>query len=336
MNHQIWKRNNIACMLLMAFCLGSATTNSYAKEMRSCEFEETVDLKNALRFPNGSYLYNNELLVTPNQVEIYDYEEVFDGKRIPREPHPRACLCNTYDPIRKKIYCIKFCCEQPVREYIANFSLGCEELNTDLPYTPQHDIVYGPVYNILKSDVTTDLLRTSGIPCTNGYILDRRGDDNETWKLYANGTLSVFNGELHLSRRDYCMVFAPKENGKEKILSPMLCPVLVVNEEVTLDAVTSIAGIITAVFIVITLLAYVLLPNLQNFQGKLLVCFLLSLTVGSIMLCIIALPNVVFPHFICGCLGFMGYYFLVVSYCWLNAMSYNMFKQLHKSNADQP
>ncbi|XP_061398136.1 G-protein coupled receptor Mth2-like, partial [Musca vetustissima] len=90
-------------------------------------------------------------------------------------------------------------------------------------------------------------------------------------------------------------------------------------------------GIITTLFILITLLVYVLHPKLQNFQSKLLACFLFSLSMGSLTLSIIALPNVVFPHFICGVIGYLGYFFLLVSYCWLNVISFNMLRQLQKS-----
>ncbi|XP_011290617.2 probable G-protein coupled receptor Mth-like 10 [Musca domestica] len=316
MNHKI---------LLVFLIVLSWEYNSYAREFTSCKFQDTIDLRLAHRFPNGSYFYDNKIFITAKQVHIYDYKELFDGRRVAVEPHPRACICNAENN------CLRFCCQQPVREYITNLSFGCEESHIDLPYTAHHNITYGNG-SIISRDVTKDFILTSGIPCQNAYALDLVG--GAQWQLYANGTLSIFNGELHLERRHYCMAFAPKENGKEKILTPMLCPVAVENEEITLEVVSSVAGIITTLFIIATVLAYVLLPNLQNFQGKLLICFLVCLAVGSITLSIIALPNVVLPHFLCGFIGYIAYYFLVASYFWLNIISYNMFKKLHLSSGD--
>lgn len=222
--------------LLLLLHMGTLLPGA-AAEIRNCDFENTVDLTNAHRFPNGSYLYENSILIAADRIDIYDYEEVFAGKRLSVDPHPRGCLCN--EEGETTLRCIKFCCPHPVREYIRNNTNHCTEANDGLPYSPYLNITYRNGSR-LRSDITKDFVVLPGEPCANAYALDIKGNDPEKWKLFENGSLSIFHGEVYLTRRDYCMMFTPKASGKELILTPMLCPVRVVNEEHTLDVVTSI------------------------------------------------------------------------------------------------
>uniref|UniRef100_A0A1I8Q853 G-protein coupled receptors family 2 profile 2 domain-containing protein n=1 Tax=Stomoxys calcitrans TaxID=35570 RepID=A0A1I8Q853_STOCA len=308
-------------LLLWLFCLGAELPASSGSG--NCQFEDTVNLTNAQRYSNGSYLYDNAILIPAHDVDIYDYEEVFDGNRISVDPHPRGCLCHRNEHGR---LCAKFCCNNPAREFISHATNQCEPTGRTAPYSPYFDVAQANG-SALRRDVTKDFVVIAGIPCDNAYPLDVvGGGGTDKWQLFENGSLSLYQGEIVLSKRDYCLMFAPKANGKEMILTPMICPVPVVNEEPVLGVFSSIADFITTIFISLTLAVYLLLTDIKDLQGKCFMGFLISLALGCIFLTIISLPDVVFPQFSCGFLGFSAYFCSLASFFWLNVACFHMLK----------
>ncbi|XP_075161657.1 G-protein coupled receptor Mth2-like isoform X2 [Haematobia irritans] len=322
-----------AILVLFTLNIGSVQ-EVYGEE--SCYFRDTVDLSNAQKFANGSYLYDNGIVIKPEYVHIYDYVEVFKGKRISVNPHPRGCVCDDQGRVMGEgRLCLKFCCPNPVREIISNSSKHCEAVREHLPYSPYLNVTLTNRLSV-QTDVTKDALIISGIPCDKAFPLNRMGDEAQNWHLLENGSLSLFHGEVLLDKRDYCLMFLPKANGKEMILTPRICPEPVENEEPTLHIISSISDFITTIFITLTLLVYLFLTDRKNVQGKCFMCFLITLALGSIFQTIIALPDVIFSKFSCTFMGLSAYYSSIATFCWLNIIGFNMFKmqQDPQDNAD--
>lgn len=291
-----------------AFCMGSGDI------IPKCAFEDTVDLTKSQKFNNGSYLYE-DILITPDQINIYDYEEIYQGIRLPREPHPRACLC------QGQRSCVRLCCH-PARELIANYSRRCsgEMLQKELEYDPYINVTLNNG-SVVSKHVTKEFTVIQGVPCAGAYALAPQYDEEDSWVIFENGTLLRHYDMAYLSKRDYCLLPMELDTG-EWVLNPMNCPIL--NEaslslqinnigESKLVEQTLFLGkfklvFITAMavsvpFIILTIIVYVFIPELRNLHGKCLISYLCPLAVGYSILSTISLSEVVFPNLVCSCLG---------------------------------
>lgn len=188
-----------------------------------CNFEDTVDLTHSQKFTNGSYLYGDDLIIPAEQVSIYDYEIIYDGDRISREPHPRGCVCR---PGERS--CIKFCCH-PQRQTLSNNSRQCEELY-EVPKFNHNMKVISLNGTRRIVDITKEFTMVLGIPCDNAYPLNPLMNLHEKWNLLENGSLILYYNLRILSKSEYCFMPELRSDnaiigGSPWVLSPMICPV---------------------------------------------------------------------------------------------------------------
>ncbi|XP_058982401.1 G-protein coupled receptor Mth2 [Musca domestica] len=275
-------KNKISSLPLLALLYVVHTSS--ADTINSCKFEDTIDLRLAHRFPNGSYLYESKIFIPAKQVVMYDYEEVADdGKRIPIEPHARACICDGENN------CLQFCCQQSTGMYITNPNIGCETNGLE------------------------DFELFSDKPCQNLNSM------NMEWNLYANGTLSIQNGETLLSPQDYCLMLTPKKSGIDMILTPMLC-LTINNEEISRDVViinlfSPVGGILMYI--------YMAIQRVRKIERSLL----LYTIFGSIFQWLVETYNSTIPPCLCLLLGYGGYFFQTVQHSWLNVIYFNLYQR---------
>ena len=186
-------------------------------DIPNCNFEDTVNLTNAKKFTNGSYLYEDYVIIPPDLVSLYDYEELYDGERIAVQPHLRGCVCRDRN-------CIKFCCH-PTKELISEMSRVCapHDLDEELAYDPYLTVT---LKNGTKSKVhaTRDFVVIQGIPCEGGYPLLPQDDDDDKWDIFENGTLYRHFDGSYISKRDYCLMPYQISDGTY-VLNPTNCPI---------------------------------------------------------------------------------------------------------------
>lgn len=64
------------------------------KGISNCSYADTIDITNKYKLlANGSYLYENYLIIPPYLVGVYDTETLYNGTQRPVNPHVRACIC---------------------------------------------------------------------------------------------------------------------------------------------------------------------------------------------------------------------------------------------------
>uniref|UniRef100_T1PGE5 Methuselah n=1 Tax=Musca domestica TaxID=7370 RepID=T1PGE5_MUSDO len=299
----------LACTFF-AFCMGSGDI------IPKCAFEDTVDLTKSQKFNNGSYLYE-DILITPDQINIYDYEEIYQGIRLPREPHPRACLC------QGQRNCVRFCCH-PARELIANYSRRCsdEMLQKELEYDPYINVTLNNG-SVVSKHVTKEFTVIQGVPCAGAYALAPQYDEEDSWVIFENGTLLRHYDMAYLSKRDYCLLPMELDTG-EWVLNPMNCPIL--NEASLSLQINNIAMAVSVPFIILTIIVYVFIPELRNLHGKCLISYLCPLAVGYSILSTISLSEVVFPNLVCSCLGYVAYFCFMSAFFWLSVISFDLWQ----------
>ncbi|XP_017039732.1 probable G-protein coupled receptor Mth-like 11 [Drosophila ficusphila] len=83
-------------------CVWSLFLVGVAADILDCDFFDTVDLTNTIRFENGSYKYE-DLIIPAGLTGEYNFTILDDGSRISYPNHFRGCAC-------KLRPCIRFCC----------------------------------------------------------------------------------------------------------------------------------------------------------------------------------------------------------------------------------
>ncbi|XP_073843040.1 G-protein coupled receptor Mth2-like isoform X2 [Musca autumnalis] len=302
---------NLLVILACSFC----TLCVVCADIPNCPFEDTVDLTNSQRLSNGSYLYEN-ILIPPDKIGIYDYEVIFEGIRLPMDPHPRGCLCQGRN-------CVRFCCH-PSRELIANFSRKCssDQLEKELEYDPYVNVTLSNGSTVLRH-VTKEFTVVQGVPCVGAYSLVPQDDEEDSWELFEDGTLLRHYDMAHLSKRDYCLMPMELDSG-EWVLNPMNCPIL---KAASLSLqINNIAMAVSVPFIILTILVYSFIPELRNLHGKCLISYLCPLAIGYSILSTISLSEVVFQNVVCSCMGYVAYYCFMSAFFWLSVISFDLWQ----------
>lgn len=89
-------------------------------------------------------------------------------------------------------------------------------------------------------------------------------------------------------------------------------------------------GMLTSVpFIIITILIYILLPELHNLHGNCMICYLICLVIAYILTAWINLDgwNYVNP-LLCKCCGHLMYFMLLSAFFWSNVISFDLWRNL--------
>lgn len=281
----IFPRTLKVAIVVAVFC----STRSH--EIPGCAFDDTVDLTHAHMFPNGSYLYRDSILILPDQVGIYDYEMSVNDVRLPRELHPRGCLC-------KERVCIKFCCH-PTNELITNGTTVCSKLHEDLKYDPYINMIYKNLSSVRRNAIE-DFIVLEGTPCENAYPLMPDVYSNDRWDIYENGELLRYHDNAIVKKTDYCLM-PVRDSRDEWKLTAFNCPIP--NKAADYNKVFNILNCIAIAFILTAAFVYMLLPELQGLRGSCLLNYVLSLAVGNIILTIVSMYEEPLPRFMCTSMG---------------------------------
>ncbi|XP_055295468.1 G-protein coupled receptor Mth2-like [Sitodiplosis mosellana] len=140
------------------------------------------------------------------------------------------------------------------------------------------------------------------------------------WIQVTDNGQGIHDGR-HLTRREYC--FAIHKNDKGKIANgTLLCKDLV--PEKSTRYVIPICMIISVIFLFATILVYLCIPELLNFVGKCVVCYLGCLTIVYIMLVLIHIKPKPFGGWACTVFSYIIYLFSQSTFAWTNVLSFDL------------
>ncbi|CAD7002685.1 unnamed protein product [Ceratitis capitata] len=305
----------LRCGVLFILCCN--TNINALSDIPNCVFEDTVNLTANTRFINGSYVYE-DVLVPPALIGEYDYIELYGGVRKQVAPHIRGCVCR----IKK---CVKFCCHPRANMYQLTTdpaTVVCdEELNEELRYSPYVNVTLRNGSHVLMH-VLDEFVVQQGIPCHGGYMLLPHLYDEDQWELHEDGTLLRLADQTRLTRRDYCL--QATELDGTYMLNPMNCPIPY--EKPATLMLNTILMLISAPFLYLTILVYWLIPELWNLHTKCLICYLLSLAIGTTIIVIVNMGESDFEDAVCAVMGFVAYYFLTAVFFWLNVVCFDVWQ----------
>ncbi|XP_024936116.1 G-protein coupled receptor Mth2 isoform X2 [Cephus cinctus] len=95
--------------------------------------------------------------------------------------------------------------------------------------------------------------------------------------------------------------------------------------------VFGVLNIISALFLIVTILVYIILPELRDLQGKAILSAIVSLTAAYIILTVQQiLPDLIgsTTDHICLTLAFLLYYTLLCTFFWLNMVAFDVWKSV--------
>ncbi|TMW40397.1 hypothetical protein DOY81_014523, partial [Sarcophaga bullata] len=162
-----------------------------------------------------------------------------------------------------------------------------------------------------------------GLTCKR---LEPADPSQDRWKLLDNGTLffeSMEGNTILLNTLQYCFSLVLDNITGDYTLLPYSCAHTI--EAGWRVILTSWNMVISIMFLIPTILVYLSFKELRdNLRGKLLICYLISLTMGYIILSFINLSGIGFDYTPCSILGFTCYFFFMAAFLWLSVLCYDI------------
>ncbi|XP_021920009.1 G-protein coupled receptor Mth2-like isoform X2 [Zootermopsis nevadensis] len=84
--------------------------------------------------------------------------------------------------------------------------------------------------------------------------------------------------------------------------------------------------LISSFFLLVTLLVYMLVPELRDLQGKCLMCSMFSLCLAYISLAVLQLQSHNLSNTMCVSQAFFTYFWMLSAFFWLNVVSFNVWR----------
>ncbi|XP_034664679.1 probable G-protein coupled receptor Mth-like 11 [Drosophila subobscura] len=272
-----------------------------AADIPGCNFFDTVNLANSLKFPNGSYNYE-DLIIPPTLTGEYDYEMQFNGNSRSVPSHTRGCVC-------KLRPCIRLCCHRS--RVIKDNKCSAHTLN-ELSYNMTLDITHK---HIFEDFVVQEELP---LPCNIHYPLNRIEYSTDHWTLFENGTLLRQYDMRYLSKQDYCL--QPRKSGKQKGYNHILVPYnCVIEPDMTMEYVKATS----VLFMAITISVYLWLPQFQSLTGKCCNLYFICLA-ATFLLNLFSNFNVFDSNISCSINGYAGYFAAMATFLWLSVISFHV------------
>ncbi|XP_063920682.1 G-protein coupled receptor Mth2-like isoform X8 [Zophobas morio] len=209
--------------------------------------------------------------------------------------------------ICEKQTCLRKCCPE-------NFILargGCRRSNNTLTLRVFDGLTE------LNESVHFNVIHEKN--CTGGINLrlSPKNFDIDIYYLQKDGSLyRPFHNDSFVSFAMFCMETFQLKNRTE--IAPLVCfnPNEVVPEP---EGVCSWGMIISMPFLLLTFIAYALLPD-RNLHMKALMIYVINLMLGYLLLVIIQLSEIRFSDGVCTAMGYFCVFFFLVSFFWMNVI----------------
>ncbi|XP_046807173.1 G-protein coupled receptor Mth2-like [Lucilia cuprina] len=308
----------VLCEIFIRFSLIKALSNDKAE---SCPYQNTINLTNHQHFENGSYLYE-DILIPIEKQKLYNYYMKYSKIKKSVRPHRRGCVC-------EKKPCINMCCERNEYLWINKNIIKCLKLN---PLNDKMSLVVK--INDQNDNFKTELqvykefTTQVGLPCQQPKALNITMY-KDIW--YQDRRLHIQMDNLTYTTKDYCYSPLLNVSSKQYILTPYICSNRY--EGSVLILVNSYAMIASALFLILTIVVYLVLKELrETLSGKLMISYLISLTMGYVIIGFINISGIRFDLILCSLLGFTCYFFVMGAFLWLNVLCYNIWKNINETN----
>ncbi|KAM7356226.1 uncharacterized protein ACRADG_002030 [Cochliomyia hominivorax] len=318
MNYNLFFRMYSKIVLLFVVCENIMKVRIItAFNENKCPFKDTINLTDHKPHENGSYEYQG-ILIPPEKQHFYNYDLKFLETNYTVPLHLRGCVCDNKP-------CTKLCCKPG--EYLVQSanSSSCEKILSNMKVSWQLPIELNSgqieVVNIFEK-FTTQV----GTPCEKPMPLNPASDK---WILEEDGILFIESDDSAIDTINYC--YSLVKNSGEYIVSPFSCPI---EDDVTWYLLlNTYAMTLSIIFLVPTIVVYLVLKELRgNLSGKLLISYLISLTIAYSVISLINISHIRFGIVWCTILGYGSYFFFMAAFLWLSVLCFDVLMTFRDSN----
>ncbi|XP_053686623.1 G-protein coupled receptor Mth2-like [Sabethes cyaneus] len=288
------------CSFLAIFSVKYITCDSLP-----CDFIDSVNITDGVRDSWGNIIHN-KILYRPKYYRTidYDYEHFSQKKSVTN--YIRGCPC----AVR---LCVRMCCPQGYVFHRPKCVPSDEPLevrvNTSLYNTERNfevvDLAQNHMYGFLY-----------GEPCKDFYELEPSANEADEWSFARNG--SIIHDTKLLTRNQYCFM-------QTNDLEPVVSFICFESGEDIKYALYPIGMLLSVPFLLITFFVYACIPELRDMHGKSKMCYVFGLIVGYTVLSLVQMGLFVGNTIPCKVAGYMVYFAFMVSFFWLNVMSFDIY-----------
>ncbi|XP_030375647.1 probable G-protein coupled receptor Mth-like 10 [Scaptodrosophila lebanonensis] len=284
--------------LLMLGVIALILSPVNAKE--PCDFFDTVNVTGDRRLTDGSYVHEN-VTIPAAQVAQYSYIYKYRGEKIEVEPHLRGCICHLKP-------CLNVC------NGWGNMKLNRSESSLNITFLDGSTSLV---------DVAEQFVLQEQRICKEMYLL--LPEDNFSWLLNEKAVLWEEVQNINRTKADFCVTQFewPKASGQYSI-QPAVC--IETSEFVVKTQINGIVMWLSIPFMLLTIAVYLIIPELRKCNGKLLACWLSSLSIAYSIHPTLAFG--IHTQYSIGCklAGYSIYYFIMAAFLWHNAMSFDTWR----------
>ncbi|XP_037717707.1 G-protein coupled receptor Mth-like [Drosophila subpulchrella] len=149
---------------------------------------------------------------------------------------------------------------------------------------------------------------------TNMFYMDNK-TETYGYTLFEDGTLLRHYDKVAMSRWEYCIQPQLLEDGSIRVV-PHICEASKTGQTVVM--------IISMICLLLTISVYLLVKKLRDLIGKCFICYMGCLFMGYLFL-LYDLWEL--SKGFCMTAGFLGYFFIISAFLWLNVISVNFYNE---------
>ncbi|KNC34952.1 putative G-protein coupled receptor Mth-like 11 [Lucilia cuprina] len=292
--------------------------------IKNCSYENTINITDTPLLSNGSYIYDNETLIPPDLVGMYNYEILYNGSRRSVPQHRRACICHLKP-------CITFCSNiiPETYNYIIenNMYYALEMFSIELTLKNR---------TVVTKNIAEDFMPIVLNEFCEAYkILSPEKENTSTWTLNENGSLMIHSDKNILERNEYCFDFQKIEIDNEMfdLINPKICAKKRQGLG-PLEKFNYYLQVLSVIFLILTIIVYCSIPELLNVHGKCLLTYAGCLAMSFSIFSFINLSEIRFPIAPCLILGYLNLFLQLSHFSWLGIISYDIWKSFSDLNYD--
>lgn len=172
--------------------------------------------------------------------------------------------------------------------------------------------------NVVYKKLCKNGSNITGITCDRMYMIE---SEDDKFDIDSNGTLH--DEYVEISMEEYCLT---KTNESENVIA-LICMIddLSTDESDFFYISRATCAVISVVFLVMTMIVYILVPNLRDLQGKCTMHSVSALAIAMFFLCIMQF-GLQFPEGACEVVGYITFMAFMATFTWLNTVSFHIWR----------
>ncbi|XP_038120388.1 G-protein coupled receptor Mth2 isoform X2 [Culex quinquefasciatus] len=275
---------------LLQFLVVIVGTNG--ESILPCRFTESVNITSGEYNATDRTIFHDGVLFREENYATINYT-VISYNKTDTDDYIRGCVCQVAN-------CVWLCC-YTFSDVDGHPRCDDSEYNEiEVPFEDENSETR--MVNLTSLENIFVVIRYS-----EDYVFDAAPDE---WLMNSTGYVLSLDGKTPIQQNDYCV----ESDGF--LLFPLTPDPL---DEVLQKTI----GIIISIpFLLATLLIYACLPELRNIHGKSLICYVFSLTCAYL---VILHLNMGWGFIPCKVVGYLFYFWVLVSFFWLNVMCFDIF-----------